>query len=311
MKQFTIIGLIAALAVVAVISGGYTKSESEPKPDHAVGKSIIEGTLPQVVRPIDLQQEFSFAGEVLPMDNFDVRERLDRELLRNAYYHSNTVLLLKRMQRHFPIIEPILQEEGIPDDFKYLAIAESDLTNATSPAGAKGFWQFLKGTARDYGLEINSEVDERFHLEKATRAACKMIKKLHDRFDSWALAAAAYNMGPNGLSNELETQRMRSYYDLNLNQETSRYVFRIVAIKAIVEAPEAFGFQIDEVARYRPLTSYNTITVDKAIPNLGDFALKYGTTYRMIKIFNPWLLKSSLNNAASKSYDIRIPKDNG
>ena len=309
MRYLTISGLVAGLAIVIIISGAYTKGDhsSSASPTESV-KELADGTLPQVVKAIDLGQEFSFAGESLPMDNFDVRERLDRELLRNAYYHSNTVLHLKRIQRHFPVIEEILEEEGVPEDFKYLAIAESDLTNAISPAGAKGFWQFLKGTAGDYGLEVNSEVDERFHLEKATRAACKMIKKLYTRFDSWALAAAAYNMGPTRLSSEMETQRMQSYYDLNLNQETSRYVFRIVAIKAIVESPESYGFQIDDVSRYNPLTSYNTITVSESIPNLGDFALKYGTTYRMIKVFNPWLLKSSLRNAANKSYEIRIPK---
>ncbi|MEL6636678.1 MAG: lytic transglycosylase domain-containing protein [Bacteroidota bacterium] len=265
--------------------------------------------LPQQIRAVPLaDRAFDFAGESLPMDNFDVRERLDRELLRNSYYHSNTILLLKRAKRYFPTIEKILAEEEVPEDLKYLCVIESDLSNAVSPAGAKGFWQFMKGTAGDYGLEVNSEVDERFHLEKATRAACRYLKKYREKFGSWTLAAAAYNTGGNRLSKEIQVQRGQSYYDLNLNAETARYVFRIVAMKTILTNPQAFGFDIEEATKYAPFPDYHTIEVKESVANWGDFATKYGTTYRMLKVYNPWLRTASLSNRTKKTYEIRVPK---
>lgn len=264
--------------------------------------------LPQVIKAIDLDQEFSFAGEVVPTaTNFDAKERLDRELSRNAYYHSSTLLNIKRTARYFPVIEKILAENGVPDDFKYLAVAESDLINATSPAGAKGVWQFMKTAAKAYDLEINKEVDERYHLEKATRAACKYIKNDKERFGSWSLAAAAYNMGGTRLRKEIKAQRASNYYDLNLNAETSRYVFRIIAIKQIINNPSDFGFYLEEEDKYEPLDFVN-IKVDYSIPNLGDFAVKNGISYRMLKVFNPWLISSSLTNSSKKTYYIKVPR---
>lgn len=298
--------MLACFFTFAIFSSYSNESESHPK---ASEQNPTELDLPQVIKAVDLKgKSFSFAGEALPMDNFDVRERLDRELLRNSYYHSSTLGNIKKAKRYFPIIETILAENGLPDDLKYLAVAESDLSNATSPAGAKGVWQFMKGTAGDYSLEVNSQVDERFHLEKATQAACQFLKKYKERFGTWSLAAAAYNMGGSRLQKEMNLQRAKSYFDLNLNAETSRYVFRIVAIKALMENPEAFGFYIGDEQKYEPLPEYYNLEVKEAVPNWGDFAQKYGTTYRMLKIYNPWLRSSSLTNKAKKSYLVKIPK---
>lgn len=305
-KSISVYTIVLASFFTFAIFSSYS-SEHETSPASTSQSPGLD--LPQVIKAVDLSdRSFSFAGEDLPMDNFDVRERLDRELLRNSYYHSSTLGNIKKAQRYFPTIEAILAENGIPDDLKYLAVAESDLSNATSPAGAKGIWQFMRGTAGDYGLEVNSQVDERFHLEKATQAACEYLKKYKERFGSWTLAAAAYNMGGSKLRKEMDLQRGKSYYDLNLNSETSRYVFRIVAIKAIMENPEAFGFYIGEEQKYEPFPAYYNLEVKEAVDNWGDFAIKYGTTYRMLKIYNPWLRSSSLTNKLKKSYLIKIPK---
>ena len=263
--------------------------------------------LPQLVRPIDLSGPFSFAGKELPLDNFDVRERLDLELMRNAYFHRNTLLLLKRQSRYFPVIERILREEGVPDDLKYLAAAESTLTEAVSPAGAKGVWQFMAPTGRAYGLEINEEVDERFHLEKATRAAAAYLKDYYADFGDWNKVAAAYNMGGPNLKKWLTRQRAEEVYDLDINEETMQYLFRIVALKYIMQRPEDFGYRVDSVDHYPVLDSFRTVTVSESIENLGDFAREQGTTYRMLKLYNPWLVTGSLTVSRGNSYELRIP----
>ena len=263
--------------------------------------------LPQIIKAVDLDKPYDFAGEALPMDNFDVRERLDRELTVNTYWHSNTVLTLKSTFKYFPTIERILTENGLPDDFKYLAVAESGLRNAVSPAGARGIWQFMENTGSAYGLEINSEVDERYHLEKATRAACKYLKDYRERFGSWTLAAAAYNMGGTKMSLELDRQRAKTFYDLNLNQETMRYVFRLVAIKEVLQNARDYGFYIEEKDGYDPLANYKTVEVSGEVENWGDFALEHGISYRMLKVYNPWLMSSRLTNPGGKTYQIRIP----
>lgn len=293
---------LAAFFSFALFSASKEKGATQSQ------SSVDTKNLPQVIRSIDLNRSFSFAGEEVPVaSNFDARERLDRELSRNAYYHSNTLLNIKKTTRYFPTIEKILAENGVPDDFKYLAVAESDLTNATSPAGAKGIWQFMKPAARAYGLEITKEVDERYHLEKATQAACKYLKNDKERFGSWTLAAAAYNMGGTRMRKELKAQRATSYYDLNINAETMRYVFRIIALKQIINEPSEFGFYLEEEDRYQPLDFVN-IKVDRSIPNLGDFAKENGISYRMLKVFNPWLTSSSLTNKSGKTYYIKVPK---
>lgn len=286
----------------------FTSYSSENETTTTIIDAEDHRNLPQMVKSPSLERSFSFGGEALPMDNFDVRERLDRELNSNTYFHSSTLLNLKKANKFFPTIELILAEEGIPDDLKFIAVAESGLSNASSPAGAKGFWQFMKGTGAEMGLEINSEVDERYHLEKATRAACKYLKKLKERHGSWSLVAAAYNMGSGRLKGELEKQRADSYYDLNLNAETMRYVFRIVAIKTIMEDPGAFGFYLETEDMWQPLPDAYEVEVTGAIENLGDFANKYGTTYRMLKIYNPWLRSSKLVNSRRKTYMVKIPR---
>ena len=267
--------------------------------------------LPQIIKPVNLDKTFSFAGEIFPMENFDVRERLDRELLRNTYWHSNTLLNIKKAYKYFPIIEKILAENGVPDDFKYLSVAESDLSNAVSPAGAKGFWQFMKKTGQYYDLEINSQIDERYHLEKATQAFCKYIKSDYKRFNnSWLMAAAAYNMGGTRLSKRIKEQKARSYFDLNLNRETSRYVFRLVAIKEIMNNPRDFGFYASDHEKYQPLdpNNFQKIEVNYGVASWGEFAEKYGTNYRMLKVLNPWLITPSMTNKSGTKYLVKVPK---
>jgi len=261
-----------------------------------------------IIPQVDLNKDYWFAGERLPIENFDVKERLERELIVNSYRHSTTILNIKNSARFFPVIERILKENGVPNDFKYAAIAESDLRNATSPAGARGFWLLMGSTAKDYGLEIRNEVDERLNLEKATRAACRHLKIYYEQFGNWTLAAAAYNMGAHGLDKEVGNQHFDNYYDLNLNSETNRYIFRIVAIKEVLENPETYGFDISEEQRYLPLDNYALVTVDTSIANLGDFAKQFGVSYRILKIYNPWLREWKLTNKRGKKYDIKIPK---
>ena len=293
--------VMAAFFTVAILGSYSNKTEvAEAKADSKKG-------IPQIVKPIDLEKQYDFAGEILPLDNFDVRERLDRELTVNTYWHSSTVLNLKQTARYFPLIERILEEEGVPDDFKYLAVAESNLRNVTSPAGAKGLWQFMKPTGAAYGLEINKQVDERYHVEKATRAACKYLKDYKKKYGSWLLVAAAYNMGGPRLSRSMKAQRADNYFDLNLNIETGRYVFRIVAIKEIYQNPRQFGFYIDQQDGYAPLDDYKIVKVSAAVENWGDFAAKHNTSYRMLKVFNPWLIDSKLTNKSKKTYEIKIP----
>ncbi|TVQ50846.1 MAG: lytic transglycosylase domain-containing protein [Saprospirales bacterium] len=302
--NLTLSSLLLIFLFSSYLSGGEEKVTTTQK--HEEGE--VHYGLPQNVRSVQLNKDFSFAGESVPIDNFDIRERLEREVLINSYWHSSTALNIKMAHRFFQVIEPILDEEGVPDDFKYLAVAESNLRNVTSPAGAKGIWQFLAATGRSYGLEINNEVEERYHLEKSTRAAARYIKDYYKQFDSWTLAAAAYNMGGPRLHRELENQRANGYYDLNLFEETNRYVFRIIAFKEIMENPAKYGFYIREDEKYPPLTDVEYIQVDQPISNLGDFARDQGISYRMLKVYNPWLITNSLRNVAGKNYKIAIPK---
>jgi len=263
--------------------------------------------LPQEIRSVPIQKNYSFAGERIDMSQFDLRERMDRELLVNTYRHSATVQYIKLANRYFPVIEPILKRNGIPDDFKYLAVAESGLRDATSPAGAKGIWQFMELIGKDLGLEIYDEVDERYHLEKSTQAACDYLNRLHNRFGNWINAAAAYNGGPTNFSKYLQEQQGTHYFDLNVHDETMRYIFRIVAIKTILESPEDFGFHIPPGDRYQSLDNYFTVKVDTTIANLGAFANDNGISYRMLKIYNPWLRSTELT-VKNNTYYIRIPK---
>lgn len=247
-----------------------------------------------------------FAGEQTPLQISDVRERLDRELLVNANLDASTLLIIKRANRAFPIIEPILKKYNIPDDFKYLAVIESSLTNAVSSAGARGVWQFMPETAREIGLEVTDMVDERYHLEKSTIAACKYLLEARSKFGSWTLAAAAYNAGTTGVNRQIEAQKVTNYYDLLLNDETSRYVFRILALKEIMKSPAKYGFTVKTDEMYVNLPS-RKLEIDSSIADLATFAKAQGINYKILKIHNPWLRDKKLINTSKKKYSIEIP----
>jgi len=260
------------------------------------------------VYAIPLPETLDFAGEPVPLDNPDIRERLDRELLVNTYWQSNGLLLIKRAAKYFPIIEPILEEEGLPDDFKYLAVIESGLTQAVSPARATGFWQILRSTGRELGLEVNDNVDERYNIELSTRAACKYLKNSKENLGSWTLAAAGYNAGNAGMSRRLDQQNVNGYYDLLLGEETGRYVFRILALKQILADPERYGFNFKEEHLYEEVPSYK-VKVDTVVTDFVQFAEHFGINYKILKLHNPWLREDHLNNASRKEYQIEIPKE--
>ncbi|MFM9987723.1 lytic transglycosylase domain-containing protein [Flavobacterium sp.] len=252
--------------------------------------------------------EIDFASEKTPLQIYDVRERMDRELLINENLHSSTILILKRANKVFPIIEPILAKYNVPDDFKYLAVIESSLVNAVSPAGARGVWQFMPETAREKGIEVSETVDERYHLEKSTEAACKYLLSAKEKLGSWTLAAASYNGGMSGISSQMEFQQVNNYYDLLLNDETSRYVFRILALKEIMKNPILYGFDIQKDKLYQKILT-RKIEVDTTINNLALFAKSQGINYKTLKYHNPWLRDKKLDNPKNKKYEIEIPTE--
>ena len=258
-----------------------------------------------VVAPA-IPAQMSLAGEDVPMDDFGVREALDREFIVNTYRHSGTILYLKKASRWFPVIEPILAVEGVPEDFKYLCVIESGLSQVVSPSGAAGFWQFMKKTAPEYGLEVSTTVDERYNVEKATKAACDYLKESYEMFGSWSLAAASYNMGRTGVTNRLDEQGVSNYWDLHLNSETARYVYRILAVKEVMENPEKFGFRLRPTDMYNPY-SYSTIKVTQTIEDLSSFALEHGSNYHELKTLNPWLRKKRLLVGEGQEYKIYLP----
>lgn len=253
-----------------------------------------------------IPEELSFAGEVVPIDNYMVREMLERELLVNTYWQSNILLLAKRCYRYFPIIEPILEKNNVPEDFKYLCVIESSLTNCVSPAKAAGFWQFMPTTGKEYGMEVGTEVDQRFDLAIATEAACKYLKNQYNTFKNWSLVALSYNAGLGGISSRLADQQVSSAYDLALNQETGRYLFRIMAAKLILENPEMYGICMRHKDLYQPIET-KVVTVNTGIANLSSFAIANGINLKTLKAFNPWLRSSKLTNAQHKTYNILIP----
>jgi len=259
------------------------------------------------VYSLTIPKDVTFCGTKVPLFDTDIRERLDRELLVNTYWQSNTMLLHKRAFRWFPVMEPILKAYGVPDDFKYLAVIESGLSNTVSPSGAVGYWQILEATAKQYGLEVNTEVDERYHVEKSTEAACKYLKDAYEKYGSWELAAASFNMGMGGIAKQLERQDATNYYDLILNQETSRYVFRMIAVKLIIEHPTRYGFHFREKDLYTP-DKTREVKITGPVADFAQFAAEHNTTYRILKIFNPWLREPMLTNKDGKTYNIKLPK---
>ena len=295
--------LVLSIGVGALLMHLFVFSASADGGDHhAVGDSTGSYKVFSLALPKDL----TFCGEDVPLGKLDVRERLDRELLVNTYWQSNSLLAHKRAHRWFPIIEPILAREGVPDDMKYIALIESGLTNVVSPMGAAGYWQFMKTTGPVYGLEVNDEVDERYNVVKATEAACAYLKENKAKYGSWAMAAASYNLGPGGLDRQVGRQRMNNYFDLLLPEETSRYVFRILAMKEIIGDPERYGFHLRARDLYRP---YDTreVTITGAIDDLAAFAAAEGTDYKTLKLLNPWLRDVRLSNPKGKAYTVLLP----
>ncbi len=260
----------------------------------------------KIVSP-NIPGEMKFSGEKVPLQNFEVKERIDRELIVNTYWHSSTILAIKRANRWFPVIEPILKKYNIPDDFKYMAVAESNLSNAVSPADAVGFWQFTEGAAKKYGLEVNHQVDERYNVEKSTEAACKYLLDAKAEFKSWTLAAASFNMGLPGMKKQLARQKADSYYSLVLGEETSRYLPRMLAVKEIMTHPEQYGYNLKKSDLYRPLRTYN-INVSSSVKDWADFAISKGINYKILKYYNPWLRDNSLKNRKHITYVLKMPQ---
>ncbi len=298
MKKFRNISIIILLPLFLGLIFILTSSDEDSRTGENVRKLL------QIFAP-HIPDQISFCGEEVPLDKFYVKEQLDRELTVNTYFHSSTIMLVKRAHRWFPVIEPILKEENVPDDFKYMALIESGLMNVVSPSGAAGFWQFLEPTAKEYGLRINKEIDERYHLVKATHATCRYLKDAYLKYGNWTLAAASYNAGMNRINIATEKQKTNNYYDLSLNDETSRYIFRILALKDIFRDPGKFGFSLEKEDLYEPIPTYK-VEIDSTIEDLPGFAIEHGTTYRFLKELNPWLMDTKLT-VTNTSYIILLP----
>lgn len=307
-KKFTFwfTPILYITGVILLVSLIFTAQGFTGRSKNAVIGTDTTGRTPPLNQSFVIPEDLEFAGETVPVEYFDVRESLDRELLVNGYFHSRSLFVLKKSRRYFSVIEPVLKEYNIPEDFKYLAMAESDLDNVVSPARAVGVWQLLEGTAKEYGLEVNSYVDERYDLEKSTEAACKYLLDSYEKYGNWTLAAASYNMGRNNLDSQIQRQHADNYYDLLLNDETARYVYRVLAQKMITEHPEDFGFSIAENEFY-PVIPTRDVEVNTGIRDLADFAEEHATNYKMLKRFNPWLRQNTLPNTGNRSYVIRIP----
>ncbi len=301
-KAFYVIIVIVVIIITAAATLYLIKEKERVIPESYWEESKQNYNIYSVKIP----DEVGFAGEEVPLDKYYVKENLDRELLINTYWHTSSILLFKRANRWFPVIESILKKNNIPDDFKYLALIESGLIQVTSPSGAKGFWQFLPGTAKDYGLEVNKNIDERYHIEKSTQAACEYLKDAYERYGNWTMVAASYNAGQNRISEEIDLQKANDYYDLYLSDESSRYVYRIIAIKVIFKNPESYGFNIRENDLYPPLKTKD-ITVKESIKDLYSFAEEKGVSYKMLKNLNPWIRNASLKVKKGKEYLVKIP----
>ena len=307
-NSLMVIGLLSVLStLVFAVQQGISPMQgavvSGPDADGGGDKNVGPAYR---ITAIDIPENLIFAGEEVPQEDPEVLERVDREFLVNTYWQSNALLLMKRANKYFPVMEPILAKNGIPDDFKYLAVAESGLQNVVSPAGAAGFWQIMKATGREYGLEVNDNVDERYHLEKATDAACKYLKRYKEKYGSWTLAAAVYNTGTGSIDKYRNIQKVEGYYDLLLGEETGRYVFRILAIKEILSNPEKYGFIVEPDDLYNNVPTFQ-VEVDSPVADFAEFAKQYEINYKILKRHNPWLREPHLNNASAKKYQIAIP----
>ena len=307
--------ILRILFLVAVVTTGFfllnltkVKPDSTEKPITAKDSIIVSKSVSDTyeVKAIKVPEYIEFAGERVPLEKADIFERLDRELLVNTYWQSNALLLMKRANKFFPLIEPLLKKYNLPDDFKYLCVAESALIQVPSHKGAAGYWHFLRATGRQYGLEVNDNVDERYNLELSTKAAAKYLNDSKRKFGSWTLAAAGYNAGNARISKRLKEQKVSNYYDLLLNVETGRYVFRILALKEIMTNPKKYGFLYEKEDLYT-FPKVKEIIVDTAIDDIADFAKQYNITYKELKLVNPWLRETKLVNRSGKEYKLKIP----
>ena len=259
----------------------------------------------------EVPSSVTFCGKSIDLTRYDRYERMDRELLAFTYMHSTSIQMIKKANRYFPIVEPILKANGIPDDFKYLMVIESNLNpNARSGAGAAGLWQFMQTTGREYGLEVNKNIDERYHVEKATEAACKYLKDAYNKYQDWIAVAASYNAGQARISSQFEKQQVNDMLDLFLVEETARYVYRIIAAKIMFSNPSAFGFRLRTKDLYMPI-SYKEVSVNTGISNLAEWAKKQGITYALLKNMNPWLRDNFLQNVSKRTYTLKIPTAEG
>jgi membrane-bound lytic murein transglycosylase D len=300
------------LILLLIVSSLFLMMFFTPKPDDNIrGDKLYFETAERQYRIFSLMvpDSLTFAGEPVPVDKFYVRERLERELLAVSFLHSRTMLVLKKSARYFPVFWKIFQQHGIHSDFMFLAMAESELSFVVSPSDAAGIWQFLKGTAQHYGLEVNDDVDERYHVEKSTDAACRYLKDAYARFNSWTMAAAAYNMGATRIPGAIEEQKVDSYYDLILPEETMRYVYRILAYKLVWENPVRYGFILRNADLYYPVPVKN-VEVNTSVPSLAEFAVEHNTNLLVLKDLNPWLRKATLKNNSAKKYQISVPLEN-
>ena len=256
---------------------------------------------------LNIPRDLSFCDEKIPTNDYALKDNLEKEFFKNKQWKNNAGYLFSKAQKWFPYIEPILKKEGVPDDFKYVAVIESHLSNAVSPAGAAGFWQLVPSTARHYGLIVNDNVDERLEVEKSTHAACKLIKYAYSIFKNWTLTAAAYNLGVGGIQNALAKQKTNSYYDLLLNRETGSFIYRILAYKTLFSNPENLGLKKKALKYYNKIP-VKIVKVDSSITNLGHFAKAVQSNIALIKLFNPWLLSDHLSNPDHHEFEIKIPK---
>lgn len=305
MKKLSIAAIV--LSILAIVGEILICASSREDSEEVLQRAISNNY--RIYSPI-LPDTMSFAGEKVPLSTYYVHEGLDLEVITNMYRHSSTMLYFKRANRYFPIIEPILKKNGIPSDFKYLCVIESGLTNATSPAKAQGFWQFIPSTGANYGLTVNDEIDMRNNLTASTEAACKYIRSLYNKFHSWTAAAAAYNCGENGLARRISKQSTDNYYDLWLNSETSRYVYRILAMKLIMQNPQKYGFHLRQCDLYPPIPT-RAATLSGQNVDLYEFARTNGTSYKMLRMLNPWIQTDVLKNKSNQKYMVQLPIKNG
>ncbi len=302
-RKYVITGiiLVCLLVVGFVINQGFESANEDIKGNPDADTIHYNA-------PFRLPDNVSFAGEKMPLENFDTRESLEREILISAYRHSSTIMIIKRANRYLPVIENILRKNNVPDDFKYLAAAESEYSNMVSPVGATGFWQIMAETGKEEGMEINNVVDERYDIEKSTQFACEYFLKSYEKYGNWTLAAASYNGGRSALDEQIRIQKENNYYDLLLSEETARYIFRAVAYKLVITDPGSYGFNLEKSDLY-PQLDYYEVKVDTAVSDFSSFAKKFGTNYKMLKFLNPWLRKPFLTPKPNKQYNIKIPSE--